>query len=147
MDKNNDIFELMTKMYSEMQTGFSTVNSRIDNIETRFDTLETRFDTLETKVDNLETKVDKNSLLLEKLESNIKLLAEGQESFREQIGRTGNEDKRTITDRLEIIELATCDTSNDVKNISLTVDVLKAATGSNTIDITVLKQQRTSSHC
>ena len=139
MDKNNDIFKLMTKMYSEMQTGFSTVNSRID-------TLETRFDTLETKVDNLETKVDKNSLLLEKLESNIKLLAEGQESFREQIGRTGNEDKRTITDRLEIIELATCDTSNDVKNISLTVDVLKAATGSNTIDITVLKQQRTSSH-
>ena len=139
MDKNNDIFKLMTKMYSEMQTGFSTVNSRID-------TLETRFDTLETKVDNLETKVDKNSLLLEKLESNIKLLAEGQESFREQIGRTGNEDKRTITDRLEIIELAVKDTSNDVKNISLTVDVLKAATGSNTIDITVLKQQRTSSH-
>ncbi len=31
--ENDKIFELMTKMYSEMQEGFRQVNKRIDNVE------------------------------------------------------------------------------------------------------------------
>lgn len=33
MDKSNELFELMTKMYSDMQEGFSNVNKRIDKVE------------------------------------------------------------------------------------------------------------------
>lgn len=57
----NKLFELMEKMYIEMQNGFKKVDARIGN--------------LEDKVDNLESKVDKNTMLLEKTQSDIKTLA------------------------------------------------------------------------
>lgn len=53
-----DLFELMTKMYGEMQVGFSSVNNRLDS-------LETKVDNLETKVDNLETEVRKTNMVIE----------------------------------------------------------------------------------
>lgn len=40
MDKSNELFELMTKMYSEMQEGFSSVNQRLDKVENRLDKVE-----------------------------------------------------------------------------------------------------------
>ncbi|NMA85099.1 MAG: hypothetical protein GX962_14695 [Epulopiscium sp.] len=33
MSRDNDLFELMTKIYSDMQEGFKQVNKRIDDIE------------------------------------------------------------------------------------------------------------------
>ena len=101
MADNNEIFDLLTKMYSEMQ-------------EMKFD-FNNRFDNLGNKVDSLEKQVTKNSIILEKMDNNIKLLAEGQEAFREQIGRADNEDKRTVNERLETIELAVKSTSKDIK--------------------------------
>lgn len=54
MEKNNnDLFELMTKMYSEMQEGFSSVNKRIDDLENKVDK---RFDTLTSDIGNLVSK-------------------------------------------------------------------------------------------
>ena len=45
--ENDKLFELMTKMYSEMQEGFSKVETRIDGLETRLD-----------KVDNIVTNIE-----------------------------------------------------------------------------------------
>lgn len=93
MDKNNnDLFELMTKMYEEMKEGFS-------------------------KIDKLEEKINKNTLLLEKATDNIKLLAEGQETIINQIGTSSDENNNTLNNRLEVIELATKSISKDVKFI------------------------------
>lgn len=96
MGNNNELFELISKMYSEIQTMRSEVNE---------------------KFDNLEKQVNKNSLLLEKMENNIKLLAEGQDTIINQIGVSAEENKNTINSRLEIIELATKSISKDVKFI------------------------------
>lgn len=120
MEKNNnDLFELMTKMYNEIQE----INKRLSNVE---------------------NNTSKNSVLLEKVDSNIKLLAEGQESFRGQIGRSNNADKRTITDRLEVIELAVNSISSSVTNMNDTIEVVKNTTANNDIDIKILKKQRKS---
>lgn len=40
MSDNNEMFELLTKMYSEVQGMKSDINKRFDNLETRFDNLE-----------------------------------------------------------------------------------------------------------
>ena len=56
MASNDELFELMTKMYSEMTD-------------------------MKSDISNLNKKVDKNSLLLEKVDNNVKTLAEVQSAF------------------------------------------------------------------
>lgn len=59
MNDNEKLFELMTKMYSDMQEGFSKVNSRIDNLENEVkdfrEETNTRFDNLDDKLDDIES--------------------------------------------------------------------------------------------
>jgi len=126
MADNNEIFELMTKVYSEMQSGFSNINKRLDSLENR--------------MKNVESQVIKNSVLLEKVDSNVKLLAEGQEAFREQIGRSNDKDNRTINDKLEVVEIAVSHVSKDVNNMVETVEVIKDATASNEMDLRIIKR-------
>ena len=97
-------------MYAEMQ------EMKVD-IKNDISSLKSDVSSFKTDVSSFKTVVTKNSLLLEKLDSNVRLLAEGQESFREQVGRSSNEDKRSISERLDIIELAVKSTSSDVKFI------------------------------
>ena len=103
MENNNDLFALMTKMYSELQK----TNEKIDTVHKE----------LKCEINHLQKEVSKNSILLEKVDSNVKLLAEGNESLREQIGRSSSEDKRTISEQINVIELAVTSTSKDVKFI------------------------------
>jgi tetrahydromethanopterin S-methyltransferase subunit G len=126
MADNNEIFDLITKMYSEMQQGFDTVNNEIKSITSR--------------LDSVESKVDKNTLILEKLQTNIKTVAEVQESFSEQLGRSTEKSNKTISERLEIIEMAVTHTSKSVTYLAGAVDIVKSTTASNDIDIKILKR-------
>lgn len=40
MNNNDQLFELITKMYGEMQEGFKGVNERLDKIENKIDDIE-----------------------------------------------------------------------------------------------------------
>lgn len=52
---NNDkLFELMTKMYSDMQTGFKGVNERIDGLDEKVENLNKRMGSLENTVLKIE---------------------------------------------------------------------------------------------
>lgn len=42
MKEESQLFELMTKMYAEMQEGFKTSNEKVDNLEKRIDMVENR---------------------------------------------------------------------------------------------------------
>ena len=91
-NSENDLFELMTKMYSEMQSGFNGINTeikeikedqkrtneklanlenKVDNIDTKVVNLETKVDALDTKVVNLETKVDALDTKVVNLETKV----------------------------------------------------------------------------
>lgn len=82
--KNEQLFEFMTKMYSEMQEGFKQVNSKVDSIENEVKKTNTKIDhevipkidalfdgykqtfekltTLEKKVDKIDKKVEKQDV-------------------------------------------------------------------------------------
>ena len=52
--ENEKVFELMTKMYSEMQNGFNNVNERFEEVNKRFDKVETKLSKIENTVTNIE---------------------------------------------------------------------------------------------
>ncbi|WP_394870525.1 hypothetical protein [Clostridium butyricum] len=122
---NNDLFELITSMYSNMQEGFSSVNKRLDNLENR--------------IDNLEKQVNKNTLTLEGARDDIKLLAEGQSTISNQLGKSSAESSKSINDRLEVIELAVTDTSSHLNNVDNVIRVVKETTANNALDIKILQ--------
>ncbi len=57
MENQDRLFDLMTKMYGEMQNGFKEVNTRLDKVEIRLDNVENRLDNLESRLDKLENTV------------------------------------------------------------------------------------------
>ena len=140
MPDKNEIFDLLTKMYSEMQQGFNNVNNEIKSITSRLDVVESKVDNVDSKVHSVESKVDKNTLILEKLQTNIETVAEVQKSFSEQLGRSTEKSNKTISERLELIEMAVTHTSKSVSYLSEVVDVVKNTTASNDIDIKILKR-------
>ncbi|MCG4571168.1 hypothetical protein [Clostridium cochlearium] len=97
---------------------------------------------MKSNISTLSSKVDKNSLMLEKIQTDIKTLAEVQQSFSEQLDRTKDKDGKTLGERLDIIELAISNTSKSVNNVVDAIDVIKETTGSHEMDIKILKKIR-----
>lgn len=77
---------------------------------------------------------------MKKIANNIKLLAEGQEAFRQQISRNTEKDSRTVTDRLKTIERAVTHNSKVVNVLSETVEVIKETAASNNLAIKILRR-------
>lgn len=76
---NDQMFDLLTKMYSEFQGMKSDMNERFDNLENRFDNLEGR-------VDNLESIVRKTNMTIEnEIKPKIDALFDGYKQNREAI--------------------------------------------------------------
>lgn len=107
---NNDLFELMTKMYSDM-------NSKMDKMDDRMDKMDGRLDKMDNKIDKLHEEVKKNSISIERIESNIKLLAEGHQAIREEFNRKLAENNKIICDRIETLEAAMSAMAKDIKII------------------------------
>ena len=77
MADNNEMFELLTKIYSEFQSMKSDVNER--------------FDTLEGKVDNLESEVRKTNVTIEnEIKPKIEALFDGYKQNTETIDALTN---------------------------------------------------------
>lgn len=79
MADNDQMFDLLTKMYSEVQNMKSDMNQRFDNLENRFDNLEGR-------VDNLESIVRKTNMTIEnEIKPKIDALFDGYKQNTEAI--------------------------------------------------------------
>lgn len=121
--ENEKLFELMSKIYSELTEFKSETTKRFDN---------------------LTAKIDKNSLMLEKIQTDVKTLAEVQQSFSEQLDRSKDKDGKTLGERLDTIELAVTDTSKSLNELTDTIDVIKDTTGAHEMDIKILKKAKNS---
>ena len=99
----NKIYDLLEKMYADFNE---------------------RFIGLEKTTSGIKSQVNNNSLILEKIQTDIKTLAEVQSSFSEQLDRAKDKDGKTLGERLDAI------------------DVIKDTTGSHEMDIKILKRIR-----
>lgn len=109
MASNDEIFEMMTKIYSEV----SSMKSEIIDMKSEIGDMK-------SEISILNKKVDKNSVLLEKVDSNVKTLAEVQSAFSEQLDRAKDKDGKTLWERLDVIELAVRNTSHTLTNATET---------------------------
>jgi tetrahydromethanopterin S-methyltransferase subunit G len=107
MSNDDKLFELMSKMYSEMTLGFKNVDARLNKVDQRFDKVDARLDKLE--------------LLQESTNKNLETIAEVQQNFQEQIGRDKTENAVTLREQLDLIELAV---TNNSKSVSKTLDTI-----------------------
>jgi predicted nucleic acid-binding Zn-ribbon protein len=53
------IFDLISKIYTEMQDGFKGINTKLIEIEKRLDRVELRLDKVEQRLDTVELRLDK----------------------------------------------------------------------------------------
>ena len=144
MEKNtNDLFELMSKMYSEMQSmksEMTDMRSEMTDMKSDISNMRSEMTDMKSDISNMKKDISKNSILLEKLDSNVKLLAEGQHAFKEELGRNTSDDKKSINDRIEIIEQAVTYTAKEVTNLADTIEVVKDTVASNNMDIKILRK-------
>ncbi|SUY47110.1 Uncharacterised protein [Clostridium putrefaciens] len=117
----NKIYDLLEKMYADFNE---------------------RFIGLEKTTSEIKSQVNNNSLILEKIQTDIKTLAEVQSSFSEQLDRAKDKDGKTLGERLDVIELAITNTSKSINDVIDAIDVIKDTTGSHEMDIKILKRIR-----
>jgi predicted nuclease with TOPRIM domain len=98
MNDNNEMFDLLTKMYSEVQEMKTGINGRFDGLENKFDRLESRFD-------NLENTVNKTNIIIENdIKPRIESLFDGYKQNTEAIN--------LLTDKVD-------DLQADVNNLTI----------------------------
>lgn len=89
MSGNDQLFGLMSKIYSEMQEGFKEVKGRLDKVEGRLDGVEGRLDRIEKTVLHIEDDHGKK----------LQALFDGHTQLTSQLERIENE----VTRHEEII--------------------------------------------
>lgn len=52
--ENDKLFELMSKMYGEMQDGFKNVDKRFEDVDKRFEEIDNKLDRIESRVTIIE---------------------------------------------------------------------------------------------
>jgi chromosome segregation ATPase len=102
---------------SNMQGDMSNMKNDISNMQGDISNMKNDISNMQGDISNLTTKVDKNTLVLEKIQDDVKTLAEVHESYSEQIHRGKQIEEKALNERFDIIELATTDISKDVKFI------------------------------
>ncbi len=71
MSGNDQLLELLSKMYGEMQEGFKEVKGRLDKVEGRLDGVEGKLDGVEGKLDGVEGKLDGVENRLDRVEGEL----------------------------------------------------------------------------
>lgn len=106
MDKNNnDLFELMTKMYSEMQelkTEVKGIKTDVKNLDVKIDK---GFDSVNNRIDNLFTDLGKmvTNEVADELSDQLKIIKSDVKFVKHKVQET-EEDVFTIQSHLKIIK-------------------------------------------
>lgn len=124
--ENEHLFELMSKIYSEIT-------------EFKSETLK-KFDNVESTIKSIENQSNENALILEKIQTDVKTLAEVEQSFSQQLSRSKVTDGKSLDERLDIIELSVSHTAKSISNLTNNINIIKDTTISNELDIKSLKK-------
>lgn len=97
--ENEKLFELMEKIYVELQStkaemreGYANVNRRIDSVDKR--------------IDSIEGEVRKNSITIESMDKRLKVMAEVQEVNCAENQKSHQQIVEMLTERLDIQDTA-----------------------------------------
>jgi len=108
---DDKVFEMMEKIYSELISFKTEVNGKFEEVNGKFEEVNGKFEEVNGKIDEVNKKADKNTILLEKANDNMKILAEVQQNHFEINERQHKEMTEINKEKLELLKAA-------IKNIS-----------------------------
>lgn len=101
--ENDQTFELLTKMYAEMNGKFDHINNRFDNLEGRFDGLESEVKKIGAKIDG--EIIPKQQALFDGYIANTERLCQLTESIEDMKIDINNISIRTLKNENSIHEI------------------------------------------
>lgn len=117
MNNNEQLFELMTKMYVEMQNEFKSVNEKLDVLDTRVTFIEKnhgdKLTSLDEKLDNLVNKTTSLEVQLDNLDNKLDDIEASNASRHVLMVGDINE----IKDSLSKVEIVTADNWGDIARL------------------------------
>ena len=96
---------------------------------------------LEVSQSKLESEVKRNSIKLESIEKDIKIIVEVHTSHNYQNEISFKNTNLIIEDKTSLIETAVKSVSLDVKDIKESIEILKEMTGKHEVEINILKRR------
>ena len=96
---------------------------------------------LEEGQSKLESEVKRNSIKLESIEKDIKIIVEVHTSHKDQNEISFKNTNSIIEENTGLIETAVKSVSKDVKEVKESIEVLKNMTGRHEVDINILKRR------
>lgn len=126
MDKNIEslliqILETQTSMKSDIVS----IKSDLDTVKSDIVSMKSDIASMKSDISTLTKKVDRNTIVLEKIETDVKTLAEVQSSFSEQLDRSKGKESKSLGERLDIIELAVTSAHGSIKDVSKDIRFIK----------------------
>lgn len=115
------------------------LDEKLKPVHERLDKMDSRLDNMDSRLDKMDGKIDKNAVMLEKLDTNVKIIAEAQKAHIEQDKKEHVEIIKPLSEKVDVIELAVKDISKEVKELKEKFDKVEKVTMQNTYDVAYLK--------
>ncbi|KYH35231.1 hypothetical protein CLTEP_08560 [Clostridium tepidiprofundi DSM 19306] len=96
-------------------------------------------DILKYELEPIKKQLQKNTIILEELKSKIDIVVEVQGSHIGQNEKEHIQIMKSLSEKVEVIELAVKDTSKDVKELKQKFEKVERVTIQNTYDVAYLK--------
>ena len=138
----HSILKAVRNMDREALEILRTMQDSINTMQGNIASTQSDIKEMNQKLERVESKTDKNTLMLEEVNRKVEVVVEVQSSFIEQIERDKEKGEKSLTDRLDVIELAITDTSSRVKNVQKDLSRVVRATGENWAEIVELKSAK-----
>ena len=103
---NDKTFELVEKLYSEFTSFKVEINQKIDGLDGKIESVDKKVDLVDKKVDLVDKKADKNTVLLERMNDKLQILAEVQQNHLEINERQHNEMISSNNEQIQLLKNA-----------------------------------------
>lgn len=113
----------------------------LTSLSNKIDKLSEDVNTIKTRLATVEEQTAKNIIILEKLQSDIRTIAEVHQSHVEQNQQSFEELKLMLNNKTALLSDAISAISSDVKETQKVIEVLKEMTGKHEVDIRILQKQ------
>ncbi len=99
---------------SSMQGDISSMQGDISSMQGNISSMQGDISSMQGNISNMQKEITKQGIIQEKMARDIELLAEGHKTILEQNDRQHNEIRKEFNDRLEEVETAITNLSEDV---------------------------------
>ena len=132
---DQELRTFLQEQFQEIRQRFEKIDGRFEKIDGRFEQVDNRFEAADGKMDGLREEVHHTRILMEDMQGNVRLLAEGITSVTDRMGRLEKEVKQKLQELWDMVV-------NPVRNLHERVAHLEEVENRRTRDIVEVIRER-----